>query len=231
MINAIAIDDEPLALQLIRSYCAKTDFISLQKTFTLPGEALKYLRESPAELLFVDINMPSMSGLSLVKALENKPMIIFTTAFSEYAVASYELNAVDYLLKPINYRRFEKAAQKALDYHQYLHKKDNSATGYIYIRADFSLVKIPVADILYIEGLADYLRIFIRDRKTIVARMAMKDILEKLPADQFLRVHRSFIVPLAAIRSVRNNIIRLPEKEIPIGKTYQEEFRSRFTGL
>lgn len=231
MINAVAIDDEPLALKLIESYCGRTDFITLQKTFTQPGEALKYLRKFPAELLFVDINMPSMSGISFVKALEQQPMIIFTTAFSEYAVASYELNAIDYLLKPINFQRFDRAVKKAQDYHAYLLKKNKPDDTYIYIRADFSLVKIPLSDILYIEGLADYLRIFIRDRKTIVARMSMKDLLEKLPADAFMRVHRSFIVPVAAIRSVRNSIIQLPEKEIPIGKTYLEEFRSRFSGL
>jgi DNA-binding LytR/AlgR family response regulator len=230
MINTIAIDDEPLALKVIESFCAKTDFITLQKTFTQPGEALKHLRKFPAELLFVDINMPSMSGISLVKALEHQPMIIFTTAFSEYAVASYELNAIDYLLKPINFQRFDKAAKKALDYYNYQQRKDKLTDSYIYIRADFSLVKIPLADILYIEGLADYLRIFIRDRKTIVARMAMKDLLDKLPAEAFMRVHRSFIVPVAAIRSVRNSIIQLPDKEIPIGKTYLEEFRNRFSG-
>lgn len=117
MINAIAIDDEPLALKVINSHCEKTDFINLQKTFTHPTEALKYLRKYPVDLLFVDIQMPAMNGITLVKAIQQNTMIIFTTAFSEYAVVSYELNAIDYLLKPINFKRFTQAVNKAIEYY------------------------------------------------------------------------------------------------------------------
>ena len=228
MINAIAIDDEPLALQVIYSHCEKTDFINLQKTFTHPTEALKYLRKYPVDLLFVDIQMPSMNGITLVKAVQQNTMIIFTTAFSEYAVVSYELNAIDYLLKPINFKRFTQAVNKCNEYYSYIKKQNHSEDKYIFIRADYSLVKILLTDILYIEGLADYLKIFIKDRKTVVARMTMNDMAEKLPSKDFIRVHRSFIIPFNQIASVRSNFISLPGREIPIGKTYIKDFYNRY---
>ena len=230
MINAIAIDDEPLAHKIIESFCKQTDFINLQKSFTKPNDALKYLRKFPTELLFVDIHMPGMTGINLVKTLQQNTMVIFTTAFSEYAAVSYELNAIDYLLKPINLKRFTQAVNKAKEYFNYMQKKDYTADRYIFIRADFSLVKIPVADIIYIEGLADYLKIHIKDRKTVVARMPMKDMLEKFPSNDFVRVHRSFILPFSKIESVRGNTIFIADQQIPIGKTYLEEFFKRYSG-
>jgi len=228
MITAIAIDDEPLALKVIDSHCEKTDFINLQKTFTHPTEALHYLRKYPVDLLFVDIQMPSMNGISLVKAIRQNTMIIFTTAFSEYAVVSYELNAIDYLLKPINFKRFSQAVNKANEYYNYINKQNQLGDKHIFIRADYSLVKISVADILYVEGLADYLKIFIKDRQTVVARLTMNDMVHKLPVKDFIRVHRSFILPFNRIESVRSNSITIPEKEIPIGKTYIKDFNSRY---
>lgn len=229
MINAIAIDDEPLALTVIQSLCDKSGSIHLQKTFTQPSEALKHLRKFPADLIFCDIQMPSMTGINLVKSLQQNTMVIFTTAFSEYAVVSYELNAIDYLLKPINQKRFTQAITKAQEYFDYINKKDHSAEKSIFIRADFSLVKIPLADILYIEGLADYLKIYIKDRKTIVARMPMKDMMEKLHSTDFIRVHRSFILPFSKIEAVRGTTIFIGDKEFPIGKTYVDEFFSRYS--
>lgn len=228
MINAIAIDDETLALKVIDSHCHKTDFINLQKTFTQPSEALKYLRKYPVDLLFVDIQMPSMNGITLVKAIQQNTMIIFTTAFSEYAVISYELNAIDYLLKPINFKRFTQAVNKANEYYNYINRQNQSEEKFIFIRADYSLVKIPMADILYVEGLADYLKIYIKGRKTVVARMTMNEMAEKLPPKDFIRVHRSFIIPFSQISSVRSNSISIPEREIPIGKTYIKDFNSRY---
>jgi len=229
MINAIAIDDEPLALKVIQSLCDKSESINLQKTFTQPNEALRYLRKFPADLIFCDIQMPAMTGINLVKSLQQNTMVIFTTAFSEYAALSYELNAIDYLLKPINQKRFTQAIVKAQEYFDYINKKDQTTDKNIFIRADFSLVKIPLADILYIEGLADYLKIHIKDRKTIVARMPMKDMMEKLPVSDFIRVHRSFILPFSKIESVRGTTIFIGNMEFPIGRTYAEEFFKRYT--
>ena len=228
MINAIAIDDEPLALKVIQSLCEKSENVNLLKTFTQPNEALKYLRKYPVDLIFCDIQMPSMTGINLVKALDQKTLVIFTTAFSEYAVVSYELNAIDYLLKPINQKRFTQAVIKAQEYLDHINKADQSAEKNIFIRSDFNLVKIPVNDILFIEGLADYLKIYIKDRKTIVARMPMKDMMEKLPSTDFIRVHRSFILPFSRIEAVRGTTIFIGDQEFPIGRTYTEEFFNRY---
>lgn len=229
MMNAIAIDDEPLAISVIQSLCDKCDSITLQRTFTQPSEALKYLRKFPLDLVFCDIHMPAMTGISLVRSLQQNTMVIFTTAFSEYAAVSYELSAIDYLLKPINQKRFAQAVAKAQEYFEYINKKDKRSDKCIFVRADFSLVKIPLADILYIEGLADYLKIHVKDRKTIVARMPMKDMMEKLPLEDFIRVHRSFILPLSKIEAVRGTTIFIGDKEFPIGKTYTDEFFDRYS--
>lgn len=229
MMNAIAIDDEPLALTVIKSLCDKNDSINLQRTFTQPSEALRYLHKYPVDLIFCDIQMPAMTGINLVKALRQKTMVIFTTAFSEYAVVSYELNAIDYLLKPINLKRFTQAISKAQEYFDYINKQDQSADKNIFVRADFNLVKIPVVDILYIEGLADYLKIHIKDRKTIVARMSMKDMIEKLNSIDFIRVHRSYILPFNKIEAVRGTTIFIGDKEFPIGRTYADDFFNRYS--
>ena len=229
MINAIAIDDEPLALTVIESLCDKSANINLQKTFTQPNEALKYLRKYPVDLIFCDIQMPAMTGINLVKSLQQKTMVIFTTAFSEYAAVSYELNAIDYLLKPINLKRFTAAISKAQEYFDYINNKERGTDENIFVRADFSLVKIPLNDILYIEGLADYLKIYIKDRKTIVTRMSMKDMMGKLNSTDFIRVHRSFILPFSKIEAVRGTTIFIDDKEFPIGRTYAEDFFNRYS--
>jgi DNA-binding LytR/AlgR family response regulator len=230
MIKAIAIDDEPLALKVISSLCDKNEQVQLQQTFTQPNEALKYIKEYPVHLVFCDIQMPAMTGLNLVRALTPDTMVIFTTAFSEYAAVSYDLNAIDYLLKPINQKRFAQAMNKAVEYFNYTNQKEQQAGKDIFVRADFSLVKIPVADILYIEGLADYLKIHIKDRKTIVARMPMKEMMEKLKTTGLIRIHRSFIIPFGKIETVRGNTIFMGGKEFPIGKTYIDDFFSKYSG-
>lgn len=229
MINAIAIDDEPLALKIIQSLCDKSESIKLKKTFTQPNEALKYLRKFPTDLIFCDIHMPAMTGINLVRALQQNTMVIFTTAFSEYAAVSYELNAIDYLLKPINQKRFNQALTKAQEFLDYISKKELAADQNIFVRADFSLVKIPLADIQYIEGQADYLKVYIKDRKSVIARMPMKDMMEKLPAADFIRVHRSFILPFNKIEAVRGTTIFIGDKEFPIGRTYTEDFFDRYS--
>lgn len=230
MINAIAIDDEPLALSVIKSLCAKCEGINLQKTFTQPNKALNHLKRFPADLIFCDIKMPSMTGINLVKALPQNTMVIFTTAFSEYAVTSYELNAIDYLLKPINQKRFNQAIDKAQEYFAYINRKGQDTDNCIFIRADFSLVKIPLDDILYIEGLADYLKIHLKDRKAVVARMPMKDMMERLNAVDFIRIHRSYIVPFRKIEAVRGMTVFIDDMEFPVGRTYADDFLNRYSG-
>jgi DNA-binding LytR/AlgR family response regulator len=229
MMNAIAIDDEPLALTVIQSLCDKSEHIHLQKTFTQPNEALKHLRKFPVDLIFCDIQMPAMTGINLVRALQQNTLVIFTTAYSEYAAVSYELNAIDYLLKPINQKRFTQAVTKAKEYFEYINRKEQRAEKHIFIRADFSLVKIPLDDILYIEGLADYLKIHINNRKAVVARLPMKDMMEKLHTTDFIRVHRSFILPFSKIEAVRGTTIFIGDKAFPIGRTYADDFFSRYS--
>ncbi|MCW4467615.1 response regulator transcription factor [Flavobacterium sp. MFBS3-15] len=229
MINAIAIDDEPLALNAIATLCSATETINLQKTFTSPVKALKYLRKYPADLIFCDIQMPVMDGISLVRSLPYPAMVIFTTAFSDYAALSYELGTIDYLLKPIDERRFSQALHKALEHFNHIGRRDQSSGKSIFIRADFSLMQVPLADILYIEGLADYLKIYIENRRTIVARMAMKEMMEKLDPDEFIRVHRSFILPFKRIEAVKGTVIFGCGRKFPLGKTFVEDFFGRYS--
>lgn len=229
MIRAIAIDDEPPALKVIENFCGKIDSVDLQKTFTMPNEALKYLRKFPVDLLFLDINMPSISGIDLYKSVEQNTMVIFTTAYSEFAVEGFNLNAVDYLLKPYTFERFQQAVAKANEFYNY--SNSNTEKGqeqFLFIRADYSLVKINLNDIIYIEGLDDYMKIHMQNQKPLVARMTMKGILEKLPPNEFVRVHRSYIVPFTRVKNVRNKTIQLENVEIPIGSSYEKEFLKLF---
>lgn len=228
MIKVIAIDDELPALKIVEAFCNKTDFISLEKTFNKPTEALKHLRKFPVDLLFLDINMPSITGIELYKAIQQKTMVIFTTAYSEHAVEGFNLNAVDYLLKPFTYERFMQAVNKAHEYFNYENKKESVSQQYLFIRADYSLIKINVNDILFIEGLDDYLKIHLTKQKPIVARMTMKSILDKLSAKEFVRVHRSYIVSLKHAQNVRNKIISVAGEEIPLGSSYEETFLNSF---
>jgi len=230
MINAIAIDDEPPALKIVENFCSKIDAIELTKTFTQPAEALKYIHKFPVDLLFLDINMPSISGIDLYKSIEQNTMVIFTTAYSEFAVEGFNLNAVDYLLKPFTFERFNQAVNKAIEFYNYTHHISKEEEKFLFIRADYTLNKIAIADILYIEGLDDYIKIYIKNSKTIVARMTMKSMAEKLPASEFVRVHRSFIVPFHKIESVRNKTISIAENNIPIGSSYESAFFERFKG-
>jgi DNA-binding LytR/AlgR family response regulator len=228
VIKAIAIDDELPALKVVENFCERIPTISLEKTFNKPNEALKYIQRFPIDLLFLDINMPSLSGIEFYKNLKQSTMVIFTTAYSEFAVEGFNLNAVDYLLKPFTFERFEQAVNKAQDFFNIQLQKGGKETRYLFIRADYSLNKISIDDILYIEGLDDYLKIHIQDRKPLVARMTIKAVLEKLPAQEFIRVHRSYIVPFKRIESVRNKIINLAGEEIPLGGSYEKEFFERF---
>lgn len=229
MITAIAIDDEPLPLEIIQNYCSDLDFIKLEKTFTQTGEAKKYLENYPVDLIFLDINMPSISGVDFYKGLEQNTMVIFSTAHAQYALDGFELSAVDFLLKPYSFERFLQAATKAKEYYNFLHRKQSSIEQHLFIRSDYSLLKVQLTDIAYIEGLADYLKIHLTNGKVIITRMTMKGILAKLAPKEFIRVHRSFIVPLNSIESVRNkNIYLKGNKEIPVGASYEEYFLKIF---
>ena len=222
MIKAIAIDDEPPALKIIQEFCSKTDLIRLQKTFTKPTEALKHLNKFPADLLFLDIQMPSMTGIQFYKNIPQNVMIIFTTAHSQYAIEGFNLNAIDYLLKPFTLKRFLQAVNKANEYYKFHQPQEEGMQPHFFIRADYSLIKITIENILFIEGFDDYLKIHLSNDKTIVARMTMKSMLEKLPPRDFIRIHRSFIVPVNKIKSIRKRNISVGDIEIPIGLSYEQ---------
>lgn len=228
MIKAIAVDDELPALKVIENFCGKVDYLELDKTFNKPNEALKHINKFPVDLLFLDINMPALKGTDLYRNIKQKTMVIFTTAYSEYAVEGFDLNAIDYLLKPFTYERFLQAVNKANDYFNFINSGNKNVDQFIYIRADYSLVKINTTDILFIEGLDDYLKIHLQDQKSVVARMTMKAMTEKLPQNNFIRVHRSFIVSFNRIENVRNKIISIAGEEIPVGSSYEEVFFNRF---
>lgn len=222
MIKAIAVDDEPPALNVIRNFCSKIPFLTLEKTFTRPSEAEKYIRKFPVDLILLDIQMPSVSGIDFYKSITQNLMVIFTTAYSEYAVEGFNCSAVDYLLKPYTFERFMKAAQKAEDYFNYLHQNDQAAGSYIFVRADYSLVKIKISEIIFIQGLDDYVKIHLTEDRVIVARMTLKSLHEKLPAREFVRVHRSFIVSLSKVDKIRNKNVIIGKIEIPVGLSYEE---------
>ena len=224
MIKAIAIDDEPPALRIIERFAANVAGIILEHSFTRPGEALEYLRAHQVDLLFLDIQMPSVSGLHFYKNLPGEPMVIFTTGYSEYAVEGFNLQAVDYLLKPFTQARFNQAVAKAVSTYEFKRQQAGGGQQYISIRADYSVHRIALSDIRYIEGLDDYLKIHLDNAKPIVARMTMKAMMENLPEASFMRVHRSYIIPLARITMVRNKTIYIDDAQIPVGGSYEEAF-------
>jgi DNA-binding LytR/AlgR family response regulator len=227
MIKAIAVDDEPPALKIIENFCGKSNFIRLQKTFTKPAEAIDYILHHPLDLIFLDVQMPSMSGIQLYRSLPVKPMVVFTTAYSEFAVEGFNLDAIDYLVKPYSFERFMHAMNKVNDYMAYL----NSVPGNqkrIFVSADSSLVKVMTEEILYVEALDDYIKFHLTEgRKPIVSRMTMKSVLEKLSPSDFIRIHRSYIVPVSRIRAVYKKTVDINGVELPIGQSYLADFIRR----
>jgi len=221
MIRAIAIDDEPLALQIISHFCDQIEYVSLEKTFTKQNEAIRHLNKYPVDLLFLDIQMPNKNGIDFYKLLESDVMVIFTTAHSEFAVEGFNVNATDYLLKPFSFERFEIAVQKA--HNEYQFKNNAAIQTHLMIRADYKLNRIGFEDILLIEGLDDYIQIHLKNKSKIVARISMKNILEKLPETKFIRVHRSYIIPIGKVKSIQNKIIQIDDFTVPIGETYKDE--------
>lgn len=217
MIKAIALDDEILALKIIENYAGKIENLSLEKVFNIQSDAQKYLNKFPIDLIFLDIEMPSKNGLDFYKNISQNTKVIFTTAYSEYAVDAFNINAVDYLLKPFSFERFKSAVEKVKI------NTENDNVKYLSIRADYKLHKINFNDILLIEGLDDYIQIHLKDNSKITARSSMKNIMEKLSEKDFVRVHRSYIVPVNNIKTIVNRNIHIGDFIIPIGETYKED--------
>jgi DNA-binding LytR/AlgR family response regulator len=230
VLHCIAIDDESLALDLVEDNIAKVPFLKMDARCRNAFEAIEYLQNNRVDLIFLDIQMPGMTGVQLLEGLTQKPMVIFVTAYQQYALEGFNLDVIDYVLKPISFERFLKASHKALDFYKSRLLQGHgvpleSKVDYIFIHADYSLMKIMLDDILYIEGLKDYIKIHLRSQKfPVVCRMTMKLITEKLPSDAFLRIHKSFIVSLKKIESIRNQKIKIGENHIPLSDSYSEQF-------
>ncbi len=224
MINAIAIDDEPMPLKILSRFSEQVEQLKLIRTFTSTVAAKEWLNQRTADLLFLDINMPAESGLDFFRSLKNPFMVIFTTAHAEYAVDGFNLNAVDYLLKPYSFERFSQAIHKAIEYHQFL-KKDN--TKDIFIKSDYSVIKVSISEILYVEAYTDYLKIYRKNKKMVLTRMTMSSMMDLLP-DEFIRVHRSYIIAKNRIDKMVNHRFYVGDIEVPIGKTYYKKLQNLF---
>lgn len=228
--KCIAIDDEPRALEIIEKYVSRIDFLDLEAKFRDPIESINYLMKNNIDLIFLDINMPGIFGTELVKVLMHKPMIVFTTAYSEYAIESYDLDAIDYLLKPFEFERFLKSVIKAQEFKQLKHEgkkaqmfKSSPVDKNILIRSGSETHQINIEDIKYIEGLGNYANVYVKNAK-IVTYKSLGDLLNLLPEKQFVRVHKSYIVAIRYIKSFEIHQVKLEDITIPIGKIYRKKF-------
>lgn len=228
-INCIAIDDEPLALKQMVSYIEKTPMLNLVASCSSAFEALKVLESNDVALMFVDINMPDLSGLDFVKSLDQKPAVIFTTAYSEYAIDGFKVDAIDYLLKPIGYHDFLKAANKASKLlKQELASGDimQSNEQYLFIKSAHKIIRVDHSNIKYIESMREYVRLHLSNEKPIMTLISMKKMEDSLPKDNFMRVHRSYIVNLRQITTIeRNRIIFDENVYIPVSDQYKAKFQ------
>ena len=228
-INCAIIDDEPLAAGLLKSYAEKTPFLHLVGTYGSALEAMKHLRENPVQLLFLDIQMPELSGIEFAKVLPSETKIVFTTAFQQYAIEGYKVSAIDYLLKPISYDDFLRASKKAFDMLSTMQKQQTYAQDrFMFVKSDYKLLRVALDDILYIEGLKDYVRIYLADGQKIMSLMNMKKLEDYLPRPEFLRTHRSYIVHMTRVHSVDRFRIVFGDQYIPISDSYKDDIQQYF---
>ncbi len=229
MLSCIIVDDEPLAIKLISDYVEKSEGLSLLKTFSDPIEALQYCTANEPDLVFLDVQMPELTGIQFMKILKDKTHFILTTAYDEYALEGYEFNIIDYLLKPITLDRFIIAVNKAKERllksdvveTQFIPQKSDQ--DFIFVKTEYKVKKINVSDILFFEGLGDYVNIQTQEGK-ILTLESIRKFVERLPEKQFIRVHKSYIIPIEKIDFIEKNRIVIEGKYIPIGRTYQKDF-------
>ena len=228
-INCIAIDDEPLALSKLEGFIQRIPDLFLLKTFDNAIEAIGWLKENQADLIFLDIQMEQLTGIQFLEATGTTSKIIITSAYDHYAVKGYDLNVTDYLLKPFSFQRFIQAVNKVMDYYSQNPNKKSVSTGndtFIFVKTEYRLERIDIDQILYIEGMKDYLRIVCRDKKIMTLQNFSK-LEESLPAGKFCRVHKSYIVSIDKIKSIERNIILIADQRIPVSNTYRDSFFSR----
>ncbi len=227
MIRCIAIDDEPLALELLEDNISKLPFLQLVAKCDNAMEAIEIMQQQPVDLIFLDIQMPGLTGLQFIKSMTEKPMIILVTAYEKYALEGFNLDVVDYLVKPVSLDRFIKACNKANELFQLKSKPKEATTTanteYFFVNVDYSLLKVIFADIVYIEGLKDYIKIHLKSTsKAIITRLSIKSLEEQLPASQFIRIHKSYIVSLKYITAVRKSSVFIDAIELPVSDNYRE---------
>jgi DNA-binding LytR/AlgR family response regulator len=232
MLKAVAIDDEPMALEVIKSLSGKIPFLELQACFTNAFEAMTYLKKESTDVLFLDIKMPDISGMDLLRNLTHPPMVIFTTAYSEHAVQSFELDAIDYLLKPFSPARFLKACHKAYELYN-LKNKNTAAESYptpdhIFIKSGYGQIRVNLGDILYVQSTGNYMQ-FILPEDKILSRLTMNEVEELLPKGPFVRIHRSYLVATAKVSRIERGSIWIKDRELPIGAGYAHEIE-KITG-
>ena len=223
ILRCAIIDDEPLALDLMESYVKKTPFLSLCGRYSSAVEAMDSLRENPVDLLFLDIQMPELDGLEFSRMTGKECRIIFTTAFSQYALDGYKVDALDYLLKPVSYQEFLKAADKALEWFSLKNRSEEKSR--IFVKSEYNLIGIETARILYVEALKDYVKICLEgEARPVLSLMSLKSLEGLLPADRFVRVHRSYIVQPSKVRVIERNHIVFGKERIPISDNYRQAF-------
>lgn len=219
-IKCVVIDDEPYELQLMREYIQKFPVLNLVNCFHDGVASVEYLNQSPVDLIFIDINMPDISGIDLLRSLRIKPMTIFTTANKKFAVEGFELDVLDYLLKPIPFDRFCKSVSKSVAYYEFRNYFKNKQQDSLVVRSEYKLLKIRLSDIEYIESVEDYCKIYLSSGKPVLTLMPLKTLLEKLPGNKFKRIHRSYIAPIEKVRAVVNRRVQLTSTELPISDSY-----------
>jgi two-component system LytT family response regulator len=227
MLNCIAVDDEPLALQLLEDYISKVPYLKLAAQCGDAFEATKALQENKIDLMIIDIQMPGLSGLQFVKSLTHKPIVIFLTAYKQYAVEAYDLDVIDYLVKPVALDRFMKACNKAKELYDLRASKKEAgsipAADYFFQNVEYSLVKVMFSDIVWIEGLRDYIKIHLKSTsKPLVTRSTFKSLEADLPASKFIRIHKSYIVSVDSITAIRKSVVFMKDIELPVGDAYKE---------
>ena len=228
-ITCAIIDDEPLAAGLLESYARKTPYLQLVGTYNSAILAMKDLRESPVQLLFLDIQMPELSGIEFAKILPKDTRIIFTTAFPQYAVEGYKVNALDYLLKPVSYDDFLKSTDKALEWFSIIQRQDAYRRDrFMFVKTDYKLQRVNLDDILFIEGLKDYVRFYLKNGEKVMSLMSMKKLEEYLPRPEFLRTHRSYIVHMTETPLVDRFRIVFGENYIPVSENYKDDVQNYF---
>ena len=223
MLKCVAIDDEPLALELITKYVSSFTELQLIHTFEDAVSGAEFLSKNSIDLLFIDINMPDITGLDLVRSLTKKPMVIFVTAYKNFAFEGFELQALDYLLKPIDFKRFSASVNKAIDYHKYKNSENSELDESIYVYSEYQMIKIALKDIEYIESMEDYIKIYLTSApKPVLTLMTLKKVLEKLPSSGFRRIHRSYIVALKKIKAIHNRKVKLANAELTVSDSYSD---------